>query len=50
MLVGVEGDAGHEAKGLVEVLEGEGALDGLATVDKGPGGELGESVGLFLGG
>lgn len=50
MLVGVESDAGHEAKGLVEVLEGDGALDSLTAVDEGPARELGEGIGLFLGG
>lgn len=50
VLVGVEGDTGHEAEGGVEVLEHEGALDGLATVDEGPVLELGEGLGLFLGG
>lgn len=49
MLVSVESDTGHEAKGGIEILEEEGALDGLTTVDKGPFLELGEGLGLFLG-
>lgn len=49
VLVSVESDTGHEAKGGVEVLKDEGALDGLTTVDEGPVLELGEGLGLFLG-
>lgn len=50
MLISMEGNAGHEPKGGVEVLEHKSALDGLAALDEGPGRELGEGVGLFLGG
>lgn len=50
MLISIEGNASHEAKGLVEVLELKSALDGLAAVNEGPGRELGEGVSLFLGG
>jgi hypothetical protein len=43
-LIGIEGDAGHEAKSSVKVLELERTFDGFASFDQGPAVELGDML------
>jgi len=46
-LVGVKSNTGHESKGLVEVLESKGALDGITVLDQGPILKIGHGLGAL---